>query len=109
MFGEAERLSGNHQAAAALAYALGRSGKISEARKILEQMIALLATRYVPAPQIALINLGLNQTDRAVEWLERGLEERSYWMVYLKADPIYDVIRSDARFSRILDAMKFPA
>ena len=107
-FGEAERLSGNRQAATALAYALGRAGRTSDAKRILEEMTAVLGTQYVPAPQIALIYLGLHQTDKALDLLERGLDERSYWMVYLKADPVYDVIRSEARFSRILAAMGFP-
>ena len=107
-FAEAARLSGNRQAAHVLAYALGRAGRTSEARTILDEMAALTATQYVPAPQLALIHLGLNEPDRAIDLLERGLAERSYWMLYLRADPIYDGIRSHPRFARILSSMNLP-
>jgi serine/threonine-protein kinase len=107
-FGQAARLSGNRQGASALAYALARAGRTAEARAILEEMTALLEKQYVPAPQLALIHLGLNETEKALDLLERGLDERSYWMVYLHADPVYDAIRSEPRFSRILAAMRLP-
>jgi hypothetical protein len=107
-FREAARLSANRQAPHALAYALGRVGRTSQARTILDEMTALAATHCVPAPQLALIHLGLNEPDRAVDLLERGLAERSYWMLYLGADPIYDGIRSHRRVAGILSSMKLP-
>jgi pentatricopeptide repeat protein len=107
-FGQAARLSGNRQAAHALAHALGRAGRTSEAKRILEEMTALATKEYVPAPQLALIHLGLKEPERAVDLLESGLTEKSYWMVYLTADPIYDGIRSHPHFARILSAMGLP-
>jgi len=107
-FRVAARLSGNRQAAHVLAYALGRAGRTSEARAILDEMTALATTRYVPAPQLALIHLGMNEPERAADLLESGLAEKSYWMVYLRADPIFDGIRSHPRVARILSSMKLP-
>jgi hypothetical protein len=79
-----------------------------EARKILEEMEQAAATRYLASPQLAVIHLGLGETDRALDRLERGLEERLYFMIYLRADPIYDELRSHPRFTRLLEQVGFP-
>ena len=58
---------------------------------------------------IARIYLGLGEIDRALEWLTRGVEERSYWNVFLKMDPVYDEIRKDSRFGDLLEEVGFSA
>jgi hypothetical protein len=55
---------------------------------------------------IARIHLGLGEIDKAFEWLRKGIEERSYWIVFLKMDPVYDEIRSDPRFVNLLRAAR---
>jgi pentatricopeptide repeat protein len=99
---------GNRQAGAALAYAYARAGRPGEARKILEEMEQAAAARHLASPQLAVIHLGLGETDRALDRLERGLEERSYFMIYLRADPIYDELRSHPLFTRLLEQVGFP-
>ncbi len=107
-FETAARLSGNRQAGAALAYAYARTGRPGEARKILEELEQAATARYLASPQLALIHLGLGETGQALDRLERGLEERSYFMIYLRADPIYDELRSHPRFMRLLEQVGFP-
>jgi len=106
-FETAAQLSGNRQASAALGFAYARAGRVSEARKILAEMEQLAAVRYMPSPQLALIHLGLGETEKALDRLEQGLEEKSYWMIYLKADPVYDSLRSHPRFIRLLGRLGF--
>ena len=57
--------------------------------------------RYIASPMIARIYLGLGETDAAIEWLRKGLQERSYWMAFLKMDPVWDPVREDARFREL--------
>jgi TolB-like protein/Tfp pilus assembly protein PilF len=104
----AARLSGNRQASAALAFVYARVGRTGEARAILSEMEQAAAVRYLASPQFALVHLGLGETDRALDWLKRGFEERSYFMIYLQADPFYDELRSQPRFTLLLDKMGFP-
>ena len=106
-FEAAAQLSGNRQASAALGFAYARAGRVSEARKILAEMEQLGAVRYMPSPQLALIHLGLGETEKALDRLEQGLEEKSFWMIYLKADPVYDSLRSHPRFIRLLERLGF--
>ncbi len=106
-FESAAQLSGNRQASAALAFAYGRAGRVAGARKILADMEQLAAVRYVSSPQLALIYLGLGETDQALDRLEQGFEEKSYWMIYLKADPVYDDLRAHPRFIRLMERLGF--
>ena len=106
-FEKAVQLSDNHVALPALAHAYALSGRSKEAQAILRQMAEPVPGRYVPAPMLARIYLGLEQYERALDCLEQGFHERSYWMVFLNIDPVYDAIRSYPRFAQLLERMAF--
>lgn len=106
-FEKAAQLSGNREAFPALAHAYARAGRASEAHGILEQMRKVADGRYLAAPLLARIHLGLGEIDRAIQRLEEGVEERSFWMTMLKMDPVYDDIRGDARFHELLRRVGF--
>jgi TolB-like protein/Tfp pilus assembly protein PilF len=105
-FEKVRYLSGNPQAYPTLAHAYALAGQTHEARKILKQLTEP-GERFPGSPLIARIHLGLGESARAIEWLRKGVEERSYWMTMLKADPIYDEIRSDPRFRGLLKQVGF--
>jgi TolB-like protein/Flp pilus assembly protein TadD len=107
-FETATRLSGIRLADAGVAYASARAGNTKRATDIREAMEELATTQYVPSPQLAIISLGMGDMEKAVEQLERGYEERSFWMVYLNADPVYDGIRTHPGFIDLLKRMDFP-
>jgi serine/threonine-protein kinase len=48
----------------------------------------------------------LGNTSQTFEWLDKAVEERSEYLVYLKVDPIFDSIRSDPRFGEILQQVR---
>jgi len=102
-FERALQFSRQQEALPALAHAYALTGKAQEARIILEEMKNDKTGRYVASPMIARIHLGLREFETALDWLEKGLEERSYWMVFLKSDPVYDPIRSHSRFRELLN------
>jgi serine/threonine-protein kinase len=102
VFERALQFSRQQEVRPALAHAYALAGRTEEARIILEEMKSGKTGRYVASPMIARIHLGLGEFETALDWLEKGLEERSYWMVFLKNDPIYDPIRSHVRFVELL-------
>ena len=106
-FEKAVKLSRNHVALPALAHAYALSGRKDEAKAVLGQAVEEFAERYVPAPMLARVHLGLGEPELALDCLEKGLEERSYWMVFLNTDPVYDPIRFESRFQQLLDRMGF--
>ncbi len=101
-FEKAVQLSGNREGRPALAHAYARAERTSVARSILTEMKINNGGRYSASPMIARIHLGLGEIDEAFGWLRKGIEERSYWIIFLKMDPVYDEIRSDPRFRELL-------
>ena len=51
---------------------------------------------------------GLDEKDRAFEWLEKSCEERNSRLAYLKVEALWDPIRSDPRFAQLLQRAGFP-
>jgi TolB-like protein/class 3 adenylate cyclase/Tfp pilus assembly protein PilF len=91
---------------AALAHAYGSAGRETEARKVLEQLLERSRSRYLPSYWIALVYTGLGEVDQAILWLERAYEERSSWLVWIKVEPRFDVLRSDPRFDSLLRRLR---
>jgi hypothetical protein len=65
-------------------------------------MKGLGAKQYVSPASVGLIHLALGERDRAMELLEKGCEDHSWWMIFLKMDPRFDDLRADARFQRLM-------
>jgi adenylate cyclase len=57
---------------------------------------------------IAAQHVMAGDADAAFEWLERGVRERDPFMTLLKADPIFDRLRTDARLQTLLGKIGFP-
>ena len=61
------------------------------------------ARREKPAAfDMAEIFAQLGEAEKAFEWLEKGFQERTYTMMYLKVAPNLDSLRSDSRFANLL-------
>ncbi|HUT62947.1 MAG TPA: hypothetical protein VMZ04_03220, partial [Anaerolineae bacterium] len=85
-----------------------RSGLIEEAQKTLEQLHFLSKEKYVSPYSFALIYLGLGETDRAFHYLEKAAEERFSNMAYINCIELFDSLRSDPRFSLLLQKIGVP-
>jgi len=93
---------GNMWVRAELGHAYAISGKKNEAKKVLDELKQLSKRRYVPPDDIALVYLGLGQKNVTFEYLKKACEDRSVGLSWLKADPIFDSLRSDPRFTALL-------
>jgi TolB-like protein/DNA-binding SARP family transcriptional activator len=107
-FEKAAHCSQNQEALAPLAHAYALAGKTEKARALRKEMLSIsMAGRYLPSPMIARVHIGLGEYDEALNLLQKGFEERSYWMVFLKMDPVYDPLRNQPRFKDLLKQMQF--
>lgn len=89
-----------------LGYAYGLAGRVDQAREIIARLKKTSERVFVPPQDHAFVHLGLGEFDHALEWLERGCEERSDYMVYLNVDPPFDVLRDNSRFVALLRRLK---
>jgi eukaryotic-like serine/threonine-protein kinase len=78
------------------------AGRKDEARKLLEELKTLAKRQYVSPYMIAMGYAALGDREQAFAWLERAYEDRSYYIVWLKVDPIWDSLRGDGRFQNLL-------
>ncbi len=85
-----------------------QAGHTVEAREVLDFLLERRQDRYVPGTMIASIYAALGESDAAFEWLDRAYEERDYFLVWLKVDPMYDPLRDDPRLADLLQRMNFP-
>lgn len=79
--------------------AIGERDKADEVIALLEERAK---TSYVPAYLVARVYLGFGDNDRVFEWLDKARDERYGYLAYLNIDPVFDSIRSDARFAELV-------
>jgi tetratricopeptide (TPR) repeat protein len=70
-----------------LGYMYAISGKRTAAQKIIDGLLATGKERYVSPYEIGVIYVGLGQADRAFEWFDQAVEQRSGWLSYLDVEP----------------------
>src|SRR6266566_1330772 len=85
-----------------LAYAYAVSGHRKEAAKLFEELRKVARKRYVSAYVFALVCAGLKDKDGAFAWLRKACDEYSSALIFLKVNPRFAALRSDARFHDLL-------
>jgi hypothetical protein len=89
-----------------LARAYVVSGKRSEALELLSELKQRSNPGYSKASEIAMIYASLGDTGQAMDWLEKGYEERFNPGVLLR--PGFDPLRSDSRFRNLVHRIGLP-
>jgi TolB-like protein/pimeloyl-ACP methyl ester carboxylesterase/Tfp pilus assembly protein PilF/predicted Ser/Thr protein kinase len=77
-------------------------GKEAETRKILNNLAEKSLEEYVAPSFFAGLHFALADFDEGFRWLERAYKERDPLLLYIKANPFNDIIRSDTRYHAIL-------
>lgn len=77
-------------------------GQRDEARRVLSELHSVSARRFVPPYHIASIHAALGEIDQAFDWLLRACDVQSEALIWLAVDPMFDVLRADARFAAIM-------
>jgi tetratricopeptide (TPR) repeat protein len=90
-------------------FGLARLGRMEEVEALVRQLETLPPGMPQPAHQVAILQLGLGNTDAVFANLARACDEGSFGVTWLRIDPIWDPIRADARFDRLLERMNLPA
>jgi TolB-like protein/Tfp pilus assembly protein PilF len=105
----ARALSGTRPDVVALGgYTVARAGLRREALATLEDLRRLASPREPSPFLVALVYVGLEDMDRAFEWLEKALEARSWELPLLKVDPIFETLRADRRFPALFGRLGLP-
>ncbi len=88
-----------------MAFVYGLSLQRKKAKQLLEELTAINVTDHVPPVAFALAYLGLGD-DRAFEWFDKAIDARDPIVTHLPSMPLYDSIRNDPRFGKLLEKMR---
>jgi TolB-like protein/Tfp pilus assembly protein PilF len=92
---------GNTEPIAFRAHVQALTGDRAAAERVVHTLTGLSTSKYVPPCNIAMIYAGLRDTENALCWLEKGFETRDVRLVFLLADPRWDVLRQEPRFRNL--------
>jgi TolB-like protein/tRNA A-37 threonylcarbamoyl transferase component Bud32 len=90
----------------AITYA--RMGRTTEARAILAQLATYSRTHYVNPLSVAAVHAALGESDRAFEWLERAVTDRTVLLAGLNFWPDFDTLHADPRFAALVRRVGLP-
>jgi serine/threonine-protein kinase len=100
---------GDPDAIALYGHASAVAARREDAERALQELFALSRKRFVSAFPVAFVYVGLGENDKAIQWLEKAFEERAGRLVYLRVERAFDPLRSDPRFQRLVERLRFPS
>ncbi|MFL6195097.1 MAG: protein kinase domain-containing protein [Thermoanaerobaculia bacterium] len=89
-------------ALAALARNAVRSGNAEEAQRIVEELEEAFVHAFVPPTTIAIPLAALGELDRALDWLEKGVEAQDHGLLLVGVNPHFQELHGHPRFESIL-------
>jgi adenylate cyclase len=84
-----------------LAQAYAAAGDGERARQSLRRLNAQATARYVSSYDLASLHLALGERDQALALLEKCFDEKAYYLVFLRVDPLLAPLRGDPRFEAL--------
>jgi tetratricopeptide (TPR) repeat protein len=93
---------------AGLGNVYGLEGRRAQALGELRRLDSLSKTQYVTSYAVALIHTGLGQPDSAFAWLDRAVQERTHWLVWLNRDLRWQPLSGDPRFASLVHRVGLP-
>lgn len=84
----------------ALAQAYGYAGQVEKIPSMLEQ--AEKFETYLCSYEVAVIHLILSDIDKAFEYLNKAISDRSNCLVFTRNDPRLELVRGDNRYNTLL-------
>jgi serine/threonine-protein kinase len=92
-------VAANPEATPAFGFMLGRAGFTREATAIRDTLLAQANRGVVDSYAVAFVHAGLGEFDRAFEWLEKSIDDRSLGFTIM--EPIFAELRRDPRFAAL--------
>lgn len=101
-FEKAQALDADPWSVGSFGYALAVSGDREGAEQVLGDLEELAKQRYVSPAASTLVYIGLGEKEKALDWLDKVYEDRDWQCWFLRAEPIYDSLRTEPRFQALV-------
>jgi len=96
------------QLLASLGHVYALSGERDKANKVLDELREMSKQRYVSPYLIAVVYVGLGDKDQAFAWLDKAYQDRTFLLIWLKVEPLFDSLRDDPRFADLQRRVGLP-
>ena len=87
---------------ASAGYVYGIAGRRAEALAMQRRLERHARERYITPEALAMVAMGLRDTTAALDWLDRGYRERSFFIWFAAGEPSFDPLRGSPRFERLV-------
>src|SRR5215471_19687660 len=84
---------------------LAHLNRREEALDIVKTLSRMAETSYVPLRAFARVHLALGNMDQTIEYLARSLDERAFFVTFLKLDPEFDPLLGDPQFDELVSRL----
>jgi TolB-like protein/Tfp pilus assembly protein PilF len=92
-------LSGRRSSVLSLfAHPLALSGRMETAEALYGELKERSATVYISPFDMAVLTMALGEKREALDWLERGYDERAFDIMSMTAEPLFDGLRREPGF-----------
>ncbi|MBI4832865.1 MAG: hypothetical protein HY801_15195, partial [Candidatus Lindowbacteria bacterium] len=88
------------------AYAL--MGMRTEAEQLREELLEKTKHAYVSPFALSALHFALGETEQGFAWLEKAIEDRDHWLCFIKINRMFNSVRTDPRFKRIIERIGAP-
>jgi tetratricopeptide (TPR) repeat protein len=88
---------------AGLGSCYAEAGMAADAKRILQRLDEMSQVKYVSPVCWALVYTSMGEKELAFKWLEAAREARATLVCYLHLLPVFDCLRGDDRFQRLLE------
>ena len=104
-----ELMEGEPDPIAFYGYACGMAGQRAEALRAHAMLEELSRKRFVSAFAMAVLDVGLGEKAETLTALEEAHAERAGRLVFLRVERLFDPLRAEPRFQRLVASLKIPA
>ena len=101
-------IKGNDLAIEAMEAGSTEGGYQMAMQRTAEKMIAYRDTAYFPSWQIGTLYTRAGLKKEALDWLWKAYEDQDGNIVVIGVDPLFDILREEARFKELLGKMNLP-
>ena len=81
---------------------LARTGRMAESNAMLARLERRARQQYITPESFAFAAMLRGDTAATLDWMERSVKERSFYVIFFACDPIFASLANNARYQKIL-------
>jgi eukaryotic-like serine/threonine-protein kinase len=81
---------------------LARTGRLAESQAVMARLERRASKQYITPESFAFAAILRGDTTATLDWLERAVRDRSFFVIFIACDPIFASLQDNARYQKVL-------